>query len=117
MTKHKIRINVLPGQPTDGTGKVCVHLFLKDEKGSFIEPHVLHPVVDDNGNVIKQQLVAKPTRGRIACSITLKPQVKPNKDGTRSILLRSDDANAVTCPKCLATPECKKLLTNGENNG
>lgn len=105
-------MSVLPGEPTDGTGRICIHLFLKDEKGSFVEPHVLHPALDKNGNVIKQQLVAKPTRGRIACDRNKKPQSKPNKDGSRTILHRTDDANAVTCPKCLETKECKQLLQN-----
>lgn len=103
-------MTVLPGEKTDGTGKICIHLFLKDENGSFIEPHALHPQLDNDGNIIKQKLVAKPTRGRIACDRNKKPSTKPNKDGSHTLLMRTDDANAVTCPKCLKTPECIDLL-------
>lgn len=60
MTLNRIvNVKVLPGQPTDGNGKVCIHLFVQDERGPFVEPAVIHA---EDG-----KLVHKPTRGRLAC--------------------------------------------------
>ncbi len=104
-TKKIIGVNVLPGEPLNGAGRVCIHLFIQDEQGPFIEPHVLHPVYKD-GEVVKGQIEAKPTRGRLACSRTrLVAPVAHN--GVTQVTLRTDDPRAVTCPKCLATKECK----------
>lgn len=101
-------VKVLPGQPTDGSGKVCVHLFVRDPYGSFVEPHVLHPVIRD-GQVVKQELEAKPTRGRLACD--RKRQAAPVAGiGGMTITMRTDDPRAVTCPKCLASESYQELM-------
>lgn len=90
-TKRIINVNVLPGEPLDGSGRVCIHMFVKDERGPFTEPLVIH--IENN------QPVAKPTRGRLACD--------PNRlvapvmrNGVTTVTMRTDDARAVTCPKC-----------------
>lgn len=99
--KRAICMKVLPGEPLDGTGKVCIHLFVQDERGPFVEPSALHMV--DN------QLVARRTRGRLACDP--RRSVAPVVRGaTTTITCRTDDPRAVTCPKCLASADCKRLM-------
>lgn len=83
-TKH-VTLKVLPGEPLDGSGRVCVHLFVRDPRGYMVEPHVLHPVAGG-------KFEARPTRGKLACGVRLK---------RGEVTLRSDDVRAVTCPKCL----------------
>lgn len=95
-TKRIINVSVLPGEPLDGSGKVCVHLFVQDECGPFVEPMVLH--------IVDNQLVSKPTRGRLACDP--KRTVAPvMRGGVTYITMRSDDPRGVTCHKCLASKE------------
>lgn len=100
----RVGIKVLPGEPTDGSGKVCIHLFVHDERGLIVEPNVLHPVTGKDGLPIKQQVCARPTRGRLACNP--KKLVAPVvKNGVSHITLRTDAAEAVTCPKCKKSKE------------
>lgn len=105
---RRVNVRVLPGQPTDGSGRVCIHLFVQDKRGPFVEPHVLHPKLDEQGNVVKGQLVAKPTRGRLACD-PKKSAVPITRGGVTSVTMRTDDWNAVTCPGCIASPEYVKM--------
>lgn len=107
--KRVVNINVLPGEKLDGSGRVCIHLFVRDEQGSFVEPHVLHHATDEHGEIIKGQLVAKPTRGRLACDAQRKP--KPTKSNTITVLPRSDDPRAVTCPKCIASNYYREMMS------
>ena len=111
--KRKVELKVNPGEPTDGTGQVCIHLFLRDESGPFVEPHVLHESHDETSPV-KGRLIAKPTRGRLACDRTR--QVKPVTKGNVTLVTpRTDDPRAVTCPKCMKTTEYAELISlNGE---
>lgn len=103
MGKRIINMSVLPGEPTDGSGRVCIHLFVQDQRGAFVEPSVLHPVVKD-GQVVKQQLEMRPTRGRLACNP--RRLVAPvTRNGVTTITPRTDDPRAVTCPKCIASAE------------
>lgn len=101
MLKHIVMQRVLPGQPTDGTGRVCIHLFVQDEHGPFVEPNVLHPVFKDE-ILVKQQVMAKPTRGRLACDPkrTVAPVARGN---ITTVTHRTDDPRAATCPSCLAS--------------
>ncbi len=102
--KRIVSVNVVPGDPVDGSGRVCIHLFVQDERGPFVEPHVLHPALDEAGQPIKQQVVARPTRGRLACDSRRK--VAPvTRSGVTTITSRTDNPNAVTCPKCQASTE------------
>lgn len=105
VTKRIVHVNVLPGEPLDGTGTVCIHLFVEDEKGPFTEPSVSCLVKDEYG----QHLSCKPTRGRLACDRkrTVAPVVKNNLTITTP---RSNDPRAVTCLKCKATAEYIELM-------
>lgn len=107
-----ISISVLPGEKTDGSGRVCIHLFIQvDGSGvdhtSFTEPHALHQAVDDIGQPIKGQLVARPTRGRLACGV-VPAQISPS--GPVKVTHRTDDPRAVTCPKCMTTDSYKLVM-------
>lgn len=117
MGKCVVNMPVLPGEPTDGSGRVCIHLFVPDERGPFVEPHALHPVVQD-GEEVKQQLEARPTRGRLACDP--KRRVAPVKKGNVvTVTPRTDDPRAVSCPKCKASDDYKRMvatLTAAEAN-
>ena len=106
--KRVVCMNVLPGEPLDGSGKVCIHLYVQDESGPFIEPHALHPVFE-NGEQVKQKMVARPTRGRLACN--------PKRDATTivrgkvtTVTHRTDDPRAVTCSKCKASEDYMKMM-------
>lgn len=102
--KRVVQVNVLPGQSTDGTGRVCIHLYVPDERGPFVEPHALHPGDED-----PKQLVAKPTRGRLACDPRRK--VAPTTtNGVTAVTMRTDDPRAVTCPKCIASDSYEKMM-------
>lgn len=108
--KRIINVKVCPGEPTDGTGRVCIHLFVKDERGTFVEPHVIHQATDAAGQPIKGQLVAKETRGRLACSPTRKA-APTTTGGVTTVTPRTDDARAVTCPKCIASKDYMEMTT------
>lgn len=103
-----INMGVLPGEPLDGRGRVCVHLFVQDERGPFVDPHVLHPVIE-NGAPVKQKVQAKPTRGRLACDS--RRSVAPvTRNGVTTVTVRTDDPRSVSCPKCKATPEYTAMM-------
>lgn len=112
MAKRIVNMSVLPGEPLDGSGRMCIHLYVQDSKGPFVEPHVLHPVMK-NGEPVKQQLEARPTRGRLACDP--KRSVAPvTRNGITTITMRSDNPNAVTCEKCKATSEYREMMARLE---
>lgn len=99
---RRVNVPCLPGEPLDGTGRVCIHLYVQDAQGPFVEPHVLHPELDAAGQPIKQRVVARPTRGRLACDP--KRGVAPVRRGdVVHVTPRTDDPRAVTCPKCKST--------------
>lgn len=103
---------VLPGEPRDGTGRVCIHLFVQDERGAFAEPHALHPVVVD-GEQVKQKVEARSTLGRLACDP--KRKVAPVVRGkVTTVTMRSDDPRAVTCGKCKDSPDYKAMMARLE---
>lgn len=109
--KRAVRVMTLPGEPVDGSGRVCIHLFIRDsERGSFTEPHVLSPALDENGGIIKGQLSAGPERGRLACDPKRVPSSRPDKQGVITVTQRTDDPRAVTCPRCMATVEYEQLI-------
>lgn len=94
--RYKVGLKVLPGQPANSTGRVCIHLFVPDESGPFVEGNVTH--------VVDRKLVQGPVRGRIACNS--KKLVSPvTRNGVIEVTLRSADPRAVTCPKCIASPD------------
>ena len=108
MGKRVIGVKVIYGEPTDGSGRVCIHLFVQGEDGPFVEPHALHPVVE-NGEVVKQKFAARPTRGRLACDP--KRTVAPVTRGSvTTITSRTDDPRAATCPRCIESVYYKKAM-------
>ena len=108
--KRVVHTKVLPGEPVDGSGRVCIHLFVRDARGPFVEPHVLHPVLDEDGNPIKQRVEARPTRGRLACDP--KRQVAPViRGGTTLVTPRTDDPRGVTCPRCIASRDYADMIS------
>jgi hypothetical protein len=115
MVRRVADLSVLPGEPLDGSGRVCVHLFVRDEAGPFVEPHVLRQKVDESGEPVKGQLVASPTRGRLACDP--RRQVAPvarGQDGKGRLLtkvtMRTDDPRAVSCPRCKASRDYADMM-------
>lgn len=114
MGKRQVNLRVLPGEPTDGSGRVCIHLFVPDEAGPFVEPHVLHPVIE-NGVAVKQKVQAKPTRGRLACDPkrTVAPVTRGN---VTTVTPRTDDPRAATCPRCIASEAYAAMMARYEEN-
>lgn len=106
--KYTIHLKVLPGQALDGTGRVCIHLFVQDPRGPFVELHVLHPVIKD-GVVQRGQVEARPTRGRLACDPKRNPAVLVRNKVT-TITPHTDDPRAATCPKCRASKEYESMM-------
>lgn len=108
MARRVVSSKVLPGEPVDGTGRVCIHLFVPDARGPFVEPHALHPVVR-NGEVAKQELEARPTRGRLACD-PRRGVALVVRGGVTYVTHRTDDARAVTCAKCRGTADYMRAM-------
>lgn len=104
-----VNVKVLPGEPTDGSGRVCIHLFVQDPRGPILEPHALHPVIGPDGEPVKQRVEARPTRGRLACDSRRRaaPDVRGN---VASVTCRTDDPRAVTCLKCKATADYERAM-------
>ena len=111
--KRVVIVSVLPGEPTDGSGRVCTHLFVRDEKGLFVEGHVLRPAKDKNGNLIRGKLTASPARGRLACD-PKRCFYPTTRNGVTTVTHRSDDPRAVNCPKCLASEGYAAITKNSK---
>lgn len=104
-----VGIKVLKGEPLDGTGRVCIHLFVQDERGPIIEPHALHSVFE-NGVQVKQKVAARPTRGQLACDP--KRLVAPvTRGGVTTVTARTDDPQAVSCLSCKASEVYKVMMS------
>lgn len=101
--KRIVRMSVLKGEPLDGSGRVCIHLFVRDEAGRFTEPHVLHEILKD-GVPVKQMVGAGPARGRLACDPNRDPAPVTN-NGVTVVTMRTDDPQAVTCLHCIASAD------------
>ncbi len=107
-----INVRVLPGEPLDGSGRVCIHLFVQDNAGLFVEPHAVHPVFKD-GVQVKQQVVCGPARGRLACDPKRNP-TPTTHNGVITVTPRTDDPRAVTCTKCMASNDYKAMVAKLE---
>src|SRR3954467_7971518 len=115
--KRVVDLKVLPGEPLNGGGRMCIHLFVQDEvHGKFTEPHALHPALDEEGQPIKQKVTARPTLGRLACDPNRNPGPRVVR-GVTYVTIRTDDPRAVTCPKCLASADYKQMMSNYESGG
>lgn len=106
--KRIVDVKVLPGEPTDGSGRVCIHLFVQDEAGPFSEPCIMHPVLNDEGQPMKRRFTTRPTQGRLACDP--KRTVAPvTRSGVTSVTIRTDDPRGVSCIKCLASSDYARM--------
>lgn len=77
----------------DGSGRVCIHMFVHSNSGPAKTP----------AGVNGFQFAG--ARGFIACNPT-QSQVTPQVRGSEHLLCtHSDDARAVSCPKCKESPE------------
>lgn len=93
-----VAMSVLPGQPTDGSGDNCIHLFVQDQRGPIVEPNIMYPTIGEDGKPTGR-LGAKSARGRLACDP--RRTVTPvTKNGVTHITMRTDVREAVTCLKC-----------------
>lgn len=109
MAHRIVNVNVLPGEPLDGSGKVAIHLFIEDEVGPILEPAVTCMAdVEVDGNVVKQ-LSVRPTRGRLACN-PRRTVAPTTRNGVTTVTPRSGDPRAVTCPKCIASRDYKTMM-------
>lgn len=108
MGKRVIDVKVLPGEPTDGSGKVAIHLFVFDDNGPYVEPSAIH--------MVEGKLVSKATRGRLACDPkrTAHPIIKK---GVTLITPRTNDPRAVTCPKCQRSSEYVEMMASITTSG
>ncbi len=84
----------------DGSGRVCIHWFVRDEAGKITTPSsvtttALGPIA--LGGV----------RGRIACMPKLTSVLPTQSKGQINTCAHSDDVRAVTCPECRATDDYK----------
>ncbi len=104
-----VSMNVLPGEPVDGSGRVCIHLFVRDDHGSFTEPHVLKPATDESGNIVAGKCTAGPARGRLACDPNRMVDVAA-RGNVITVTPRSDDPRAVNCLKCKASVDYKRMM-------
>ncbi len=68
-----------------------------------------HRKADGSGNIVKQKVVAKLTRGRLACDS--KRTVAPTThSGVTTVTSRTDDPRAATCPRCLASKDYAAMM-------
>ncbi len=104
-----VSLNVLPGEPTDGSGRVCIHLFVRDESGPFTESHVLQPARDSAGNIVRGKGGAGPARGRLACDPKRVVAIRTS-GGVSTVTPRTDDPRAVSCLKCVASTDYERAM-------
>jgi hypothetical protein len=88
----------------DGSGRVCVHWLISDEQG----------LIECKGSIIagpQGPLVDNSTKKyRVACNPkqnSINPQVR---NGETFMCIPTGEIRAVTCPRCLATPEAIQAM-------
>lgn len=82
----------------DGTGRVCIHLFVHSATGPATTPAGVNGFKFEGA------------RGYIACNPT-QSKVTPLVRGNEHLLCtHSDDARAVSCPKCQETAEFRQQM-------
>jgi len=87
----------------DGTGRIRIHYFHKDDQGPAFTPAVtlrssIGPV---RAGGVKGRIACQPTLSIVTPQVTVH-EVKP--------LVHSDDPRAVTCPECRASDLWKKAM-------
>jgi hypothetical protein len=115
MSNRTVELKVLPGQPLDETGKICIHLAVLDPNGPYTEHNVLLQVMDEAGNPVKGKFYFGPARARIACNPRLNPTPRV-RNGVTLVTMRTNDPRAATCPKCLATDDYTKIMEQLERS-
>lgn len=111
MRKHRriVDVRVLPGQPTDGSGRVCIHLFVPDGTGPIVERSVTQLVSVPQGEGGGRRLSVGSTRGHIACDH--KRSVAPvERGGVVRVTMRTIEPGAVTCPACAASRDYARIM-------
>lgn len=104
-----VDIKMLPGQPTDGSGKVCIHLFVPDGTGPIVERSVTQLVSAPQGEGGGRRLSVGSAKGHIACD--RKRLVAPReRGGVVSVTMRTIEPGAVTCPACIASKDYARIM-------
>ncbi len=101
---RSIDVKVLPGEPTDGSGHVRIHWFVRSENGAAVTP----------AGTVKSSigpLKAGGVRGYLACQKGRADIGSRVVGGMIAMTLHTDEVRAATCPECLATAEAKAMLT------
>ena len=104
-----ISMQVLPGEPLDGSGKVSIHLVVLDPSGPYTEPQAILPMFGEDGVQVKQAGRIGPARARIACNPKLDPAPR-TVNGVTHVTMRSGDPRATTCRKCMATEDYRAAM-------
>ena len=94
---------VVMKQLKDGSGRICVHWFVRDTDG---------PITTPRGEQMTASGMWRKggVKGRIACNPT-QNTIVPQERGMETLLCcHTDDVRAATCPDCLATDEAKAML-------
>lgn len=86
----------------DGSGRVRIHYFVRDEAGPIRTPAGVIALT------AMGPMSAGGTKGYIACQ-PKQESLDVKKDGIIYPTPHSDDVRAVTCPECQATAEYKKM--------
>ncbi len=105
-----VDLKVLPGEPLNGAGRVCIHLFVPDGTGPITERHVtqLRDIPQEDGSSAIRLTVA-PSKGHLACD--RKRSVAPvERRGVVTVTMRTIEPYAVTCPACRASVEYERLM-------
>lgn len=109
--KRVVSVSVLPGEPLNGAGRVCIHLFVPDGTGPNVERSVtqLGDAPQEEGRPAHKRLTTGPTRGHLACDP--KKRVAPTvRNGVTSVTMRTIEPGAVTCPACKKSSEYDRLM-------
>lgn len=99
----QVNLKLLPGEPTDGSGRVCIHYFHECADG----------LISFKGHAqLRRALkLSEEVRGTIACRPQQNSVQPQTRNGVVYICAYSSELEAVTCPECLASPLAK---TQGE---
>lgn len=83
----------------DGSGRVCIHYFVRDDTGPITTPRGDGQLVGVGG-----------TKGYIACNRQQNTVGTQVRNGEHMLCVNSDDIRAVTCPACRESDEGKKMI-------
>jgi hypothetical protein len=86
----------------DGTGRVCIHWFIRGDGPISTAVNVVPSVLG--------MITIGGVKGWIACNReqnTVSPQVQ---NGETFLCCHTDDPRAATCPSCKAVPEYAKMM-------